>query len=530
MTKSDFVDKVADTSGLSKKDAGAAVDAVIKSIEDALRPVRRSRSRASASSTSPSAARVRVATRARARRCRSPPARSRASRPAPASRRPSSSGRRATLCRPPAKRRPPSRSETASRRRSPNGSPRSSWASIPTRRKLWPDAVEGLAESRARLAMALADVERSAALDLGQGGRAPRLEAAAAVLGHCLALIDAAGPACVAVKPQLACFERLGFPGWLALEAIIAHARAHGLLVIADAKRGDIAASAAAYGQALFGGLDTPFGPSHGLGADAVTANPLLGADALAPLIEAARAPRAPACSCSCAPRTRAPPTSSTSSWPPAARCGSGSPAWSPPPARRGPSPGLAEVGAVTGATVPEHLARMRELMPHTPFLLPGIGAQGGEVADLAPAFAPGPRRRAWSAPRARSPTPTRRPAAARRRRHGRRPSGCASRPGRWPERHAAPRIRRRRRVSSAPMAGRSPARFIAPLALVAFALALFIVVSTPPRTTRDAGAQDAAQPAQTTATPTTARRRSASARAPTRSRRATRPRASRRR
>ena len=48
-------------------------------------------------------------------------------------------------------------------------------------------------------------------------------------------------------------------------------------------------------------------------------------------------------------------------------------------------------MGAVTGATAPEHLARMRELMPHAPFLLPGIGAQGGRVEDLAPAFAPGP-------------------------------------------------------------------------------------------------------------------------------------------
>jgi orotidine-5'-phosphate decarboxylase len=55
-----------------------------------------------------------------------------------------------------------------------------------------------------------------------------------------------------------------------------------------------------------------------------------------------------------------------------------------------GPGSGLAEVGAVTGATVPRHLVRMRELMPHAPFLLPGIGAQGGEVADLAPAFGPG--------------------------------------------------------------------------------------------------------------------------------------------
>jgi orotidine-5'-phosphate decarboxylase len=56
----------------------------------------------------------------------------------------------------------------------------------------------------------------------------------------------------------------------------------------------------------------------------------------------------------------------------------------------RGPASGLHDVGAVVGTTAPEHLARARELMPRTPFLLPGIGAQGGRVEDLAPAFAPG--------------------------------------------------------------------------------------------------------------------------------------------
>jgi orotidine-5'-phosphate decarboxylase len=55
-----------------------------------------------------------------------------------------------------------------------------------------------------------------------------------------------------------------------------------------------------------------------------------------------------------------------------------------------GPASGLKDVGAVVGATEPQHLARARELMPHTPFLLPGIGAQGGRVEDLAPAFAAG--------------------------------------------------------------------------------------------------------------------------------------------
>jgi orotidine-5'-phosphate decarboxylase len=255
--------------------------------------------------------------------------------------------------------------------------------------KLWIDAVDELAESRARLAMALADVERSAALDLGHGGRAARLDAAAAVLGHCLSLIDAAGPACVAVKPQLACFERLGFAGWLALEAAVGHARAHGLLVIADAKRGDIDASARAYAQAVFDGLDTPFGPSTGLGADAVTLNPLLGRDAVAPFVDAARRVRGGAF---VLVRTSNPGAADFFD----AELAEGGPLWErmaglvAAAGTPGPESGLAEIGAVCGATAPEHLARMRELMPHAPFLLPGIGAQGGSVADLAPAFAPG--------------------------------------------------------------------------------------------------------------------------------------------
>jgi orotidine-5'-phosphate decarboxylase len=255
--------------------------------------------------------------------------------------------------------------------------------------KLWPDAVDSLAESRARLAMALADVERSAALDLGEGGRAPRLEAAAAVLGHCLALIDAAGPACVAAKPQLACFERLGFAGWLALEATVAHAHAQGLLVIADAKRGDFPGSARAYEQAVFGGIATPFGQSHGLGADAVTQNPLLGGDALAPFVEGAGQSGA---GVFVLVRTSNPGAADLFD----AELAAGGRLWERIAAMvaragtPGPESGLAEVGAVAGATAPQHLARMRELMPAAPFLLPGVGAQGGAVAELAPAFAPG--------------------------------------------------------------------------------------------------------------------------------------------
>jgi orotidine-5'-phosphate decarboxylase len=209
------------------------------------------------------------------------------------------------------------------------------------------------------------------------------------VLAHCRALIDAAGPACVAAKPQLACFERLGFAGWLVLEAVCAHARAAGLLVLADGKRGDVPVTAGAYSQALTGTTPTPSGPVRGLGADALTANPLLGAEAIAPLVGGAREARA---GVFVLVRTSNPGAADLFDL----RLEGGEPLWvrlaglvaglgAP-----GPDSGLADVGAVTGATAPEHLARMRQLMPQTPFLLPGVGAQGGDVRTLAPAFAPG--------------------------------------------------------------------------------------------------------------------------------------------
>jgi orotidine-5'-phosphate decarboxylase len=214
------------------------------------------------------------------------------------------------------------------------------------------------------------------------------LEAGAAVLAHAIALIDAAGPACVAAKPQLATFERLGFPGALALEAVCAHARTAGLLVLADGKRGDVPVTAAAYGQALTGATPSPFGPVPGLRADALTANPLLGRDALAPLIDDARSSGA---GTFVLVRTSNPGAADLMDLPLAG----GEPLWERLAALVAElgeigAAGLADVGAVTGATAPEHLERMRQLMPRAPFLLPGVGAQGGDVATLAPAFAPG--------------------------------------------------------------------------------------------------------------------------------------------
>ena len=195
----------------------------------------------------------------------------------------------------------------------------------------------------------------------------------------------------MAVKPQLACFERLGAAGWTALGRTVERAHAEGLLVIADAKRGDISVSATAYAQALLGTTSTPFGDVEGLGADAVTVNPLLGRDALAPFLDVAGASGG---GLFVLVRTSNPGAADVQDL----ELSTGGRVWerlaglvADAGATRVGESGLSDVGAVVGATEPAHLARARELMPAAVFLLPGVGAQGGKVEDLAPAFSPGP-------------------------------------------------------------------------------------------------------------------------------------------
>jgi orotidine-5'-phosphate decarboxylase len=223
------------------------------------------------------------------------------------------------------------------------------------------------------------------------GGGSPAERAASAVTAHCRALIDAVAPACVAIKPQLACFERLGVAGRTALETVVRHAHLAGLLVIADGKRGDIDVTARAYAQALFGGVNTPFGEVAGLGADMATVNPLMGVDAVEPFVIAARASGAGVLALV---RTSNPGAADVEDLQIA---GAGT-VWERLAGivdELGESGigthGLSDVGAVVGATAPGHIARARELMPHAVFLLPGVGAQGGRVEDLKDAFVPGP-------------------------------------------------------------------------------------------------------------------------------------------
>ena len=194
----------------------------------------------------------------------------------------------------------------------------------------------------------------------------------------------------MAVKFQLARFEAFGAPGRALLGELAVAAREQGLLVIADGKRGDIDVTAAAYAASLYDGMQTPLGPLQGLGADLATVNPLMGLDAVEPFVSAARRSGAGVL---LLVRTSNPGARDVQDLPLA----DGRPLWERlaqivdevgDPGRG--DAGLSDVGAVIGASDPTHLDRARELMPAAPFLLPGVGAQGGEVSPLAAAFAPG--------------------------------------------------------------------------------------------------------------------------------------------
>jgi len=190
----------------------------------------------------------------------------------------------------------------------------------------------------------------------------------------CLLLLEVAGQYAAAVKPNLAFFEAFGAPGIAALERIRA-AVPSSIPVIADAKRGDIGSTAGRQAVALF----------DGLGADAVTASPYVGAEGLAPFLE--RPDRYVYVLC----RTSNPGSDELQGLPVAADPTTGAPAepLHERVARRvalwGPG---GTVGLVVGATAPIEMGRIRAIAPGLGFLVPGVGAQGGEVG---PVLAHGP-------------------------------------------------------------------------------------------------------------------------------------------
>ncbi len=194
----------------------------------------------------------------------------------------------------------------------------------------------------------------------------------------CMRLIDVVAPLVPAIKPQVAFFEQLGPAGLDVLYRVMRHARQQGLLVIADAKRGDIGSTAAAYADAWLAGEDPE---AARWPADALTINPYLGGDSLTPFVETAVSRGA---GVYVLVRTSNPGAADfqdceTDGRPLYARVARSvqTLAWKTLDGEYG------QVGAVVGATWPEELRRLRAEMPNAPLLVPGYGSQGGQAADV---------------------------------------------------------------------------------------------------------------------------------------------------
>ena len=140
----------------------------------------------------------------------------------------------------------------------------------------------------------------------------------------------------------------------------------------------------------MVGSTDSPFGPVSGLGANAFTANPLLGEDALEPMVEAAEAAGAGIFALVRTSNSGAADVEDleTPDGPVHEHLARMVDRFADRLA--GSTTALSGMGAVVGATAPEHISRLRELMPRAVFLIPGVGAQGGTPDELGPAFAPG--------------------------------------------------------------------------------------------------------------------------------------------
>ena len=218
-----------------------------------------------------------------------------------------------------------------------------------------------------------------------RGGMAPEApETAAAVEAFCLALLDRLTGRVAIVKPQVAFFERLGWRGMRVLEAVAAAARERDLLVLLDAKRGDIGSTARGYAEAYLGSEAV-------LPVDAMTANPYLGLDALGPFVEAASATGA---GVFVLVKTSNPGSGdfqdrSLDGKPLYERVAESLAGIAGP--MNGPETGWSSLGAVVGATYPEVHRRIRELLPRALFLVPGYGAQGGGARDAVAGFVAGP-------------------------------------------------------------------------------------------------------------------------------------------
>jgi orotidine-5'-phosphate decarboxylase len=180
------------------------------------------------------------------------------------------------------------------------------------------------------------------------------------------ALVNATHDLVCAYKPNFAFYEALGLPGLRALEQTIGHIRdeAPQVLLIADAKRGDIGNTAAAYARALF----------DVWGFDAATVNPYLGGDAVSPFLDYRDKGTFVLC------RTSNPGAGDFQDLVVSDNASGGGPLFQQVALRALEWDRYGNLGLVVGATYPRELEEVRTLCPNMPFLVPGIGSQGGDL------------------------------------------------------------------------------------------------------------------------------------------------------
>lgn len=188
-----------------------------------------------------------------------------------------------------------------------------------------------------------------------------------------------------AVKPQIAMYEQFGIEGLMVYKKTVDYCQEKGLVVIGDAKRGDIGSTSAAYATGHLGKVQVGSKSYSGFATDMLTVNPYLGTDGVKPFVDA--------CNANDKGIFVLVKTSNPSSGEFQDKLIDGRPLYELVAEKvvewgnMSMDGTYSNVGAVVGATYPEMSKILRKLMPHTYFLVPGYGAQGGTAKDLANCF-----------------------------------------------------------------------------------------------------------------------------------------------
>lgn len=210
---------------------------------------------------------------------------------------------------------------------------------------------------------------------------------AKAIIEYNKALIDSTCDIIPAIKPQIAFYEMFGISGMEAFRETCRYAKEKGMIVIADIKRGDIGSTAAGYSNAFLG--KTPIGDKQEAiyDVDFITVNPYMGTDCVKPFIEDCKKYNK---GIFILVKTSNPSSGELQDQ----KLENGEEVYSQVAnlvekwgeELQGEN-GYSSVAAVVGATYPEQLEQIRKIAPHTYFLIPGYGAQGGKANDIALGF-----------------------------------------------------------------------------------------------------------------------------------------------